>query len=116
MEIALLEAQVRQRREVVVLLGGPQHAVRDVVFVFGDVNVAAASAVEVDQVAPVCGSGRRNVLSRVGMPSDVAGLDGAAELGGEGGGHGWKGRAIARQRLCVDGGNFFWLSAGFTAP
>lgn len=86
MEIALLESQVWKGWEVVMLLWGAQDAVRNVVVVV--VDITAPRAVEIHEPGLVGSGGWRNVLSRVGMSSDMSGLDGAAELGGEGRGHG----------------------------
>lgn len=81
-EIALLESQVWERREVVVFLRRPQDAVRDIMVIV--VEMAALHFMDIHQLCLVGRSGRRNVLSRIGMPSDMASLDGAGDLGGEG--------------------------------
>lgn len=64
------------------LLRGSQDAVRDIMVIV--VEMAAPHFMNFYQLRLVGRSGWRNVLSRIGMPSDMAGLDGAGDLGGEG--------------------------------
>lgn len=63
------------------LLRRPQDAVRDIMVVV--VEMAALHFMDVYQLCRVSRCGWRNVLSRIGMPVDMGGLDGAGDLGGE---------------------------------
>jgi len=113
MEIALLEAQVWEGREAVVFPRRAQGAVGDVlVFVFvAGVGVgigvgAAPRAMGTDDFLLVGSGGWSDVLSWVGVPSDMASLNCAAELGGEGGGHddgdeAGAGAGVERGRNCL---------------
>lgn len=64
------------------LLRRPQDAVRDIMIIV--VEMAAPHFMDVYQLYLVGCGGWRNVLSRIGMSSDMTGLDGAGDLGGEG--------------------------------
>lgn len=63
------------------LLRRPQDAVRNLMIIV--VEMTALHLMNVHQLCLVGCSGWRNVLSRIGMSSDMTGLDGAGDLGGE---------------------------------
>lgn len=80
-EIALLESQVWEGREIVVLLWRPQDAIRNIMIIV--VDMTALHLMNVYQLCLVSCSGWRNILPGVGMSFDMTGLDGAGDLGGE---------------------------------